>query len=169
MDVERKATINSYTVSGEDTDGSIRKTISKANEITLGASKSSSSCNIPVGHGEQVAVQMQKTIQETLVIVSVASNGALQIQKPKRQEQRKRKKNKVNFSASSKRTLNSRNWRKSRFHRKQRLKKRKPCVRKCKKVLQRKKVAKKRCTDHTHKGQNAKGVWNRVPICHRLW
>ena len=175
MDVERKATINSYTVGGEDADGSIRNTIGKANEITLGASKSSkqmdhsSSCEIPVGHGVQIAVQMQKTIQETLVTVSVASNGALQIQKLKRQKQRKRKKNKVKFSASSKRTLNSRNWRKSRFHRKQRLKKRKPGFRKGKKVLQRKKAAKKRRTDHTHKGQSAHGVWNRVPICHRLW
>ena len=157
MDVERKATINSYTVGGEDADGSIRNTIGIANEITLRASKSSKqldhspSCEIPVGHGEQIAVQIQKTIQETLVTVSVASNGALQIQKPKRQKQRKGKKNKVKFSASSKRTLNIRNWTKSRFHRKQSLMKRKPGLRKGKKVLQRKKAAKKRRTDQTHK------------------
>ena len=98
---------------------------------------------------------MQKTIQETLVTVSVASKGALKIQKLKRQKQRKRKKNKVEFSASSKRTLNSRNWRKSQIHRKQR----KPGFRKGKKVLQRKKAAKRRRTDNTHKGQNANGIW----------
>ena len=33
MDVESKATINSYTVGGEDADGSIRNTIGKANEL----------------------------------------------------------------------------------------------------------------------------------------
>ena len=175
MEVERKATINSYTVGGEDADGSIRNTIGNANEIALGASNScqqmdhSSCCEKPVSRWEQVAVQMQKTSQEPLVTVPVASKEALQIQKPKRQKQKKRKKNKVKFSASSKRTLNSRNWRKSRFHRKQGLKKRKPGFRKGKKILQRKKSAKKRRTDHTHKGQHANGVWNRVPICHRLW
>ena len=75
----------------------------------------------------------------------------------------------MKFSASSKRALNSRNWRKSRFHRKQGLNKRKPGFRRGKKVLQRKKAAKKRRTDHTHKRQNANGVWNSVPICQRLW
>ena len=87
----------------------------------------------------------------------------------KKGEKEEKKDKKVKFSASSKRALNSRNWRKFRFHRKQGLNKRKPGFRRGKKVLQRKKAAKKRRTDHTHKRQNANGEWNSVPICQRLW
>ena len=75
----------------------------------------------------------------------------------------KRKKNKVKISACSKRTLNSRNWRKSQFHRKLFHKKQKPGFQKGK-VLQRKKAAKRRHTCYTRKGQNAYGVRNSVPI-----
>ena len=79
-----------------------------------------------------------------------------------------RKKNKVKFSARSKRTLNSRNWRKSQFHRKLFHKKRKPGFQKGK-ALQRKKAAKRRHTYYMRKAQNAYGVRNSVRICYRLW
>ena len=69
-----------------------------------------------MGQQEQTVLQGQIALKETLVPVRVASKGALKIQKPNGQKQKKRKKNKVNFSARSKRTLNSRNWRKSQFH-----------------------------------------------------
>ena len=74
----------------------------------------------------------------------------------------------MKFSARSKRTLNSRNWRKSQFHRKLFHKKRKPGFQKAN-VLQRKKAANRRLTYYRRKGQNAYGVRNSVPICYRLW
>ena len=96
------------------------------------------------------------------------SKGALKIQKPNGQKQKKRKKNKVKFSAHSKRTLNSRNWRKSQFHRKLFHKNQKPGFKRGK-VLQRKKGAKRRHTYFIRKGLNAYGVNNTVPICYKLW
>ena len=100
--------------------------------------------------------------------VTVASKGALKIQKPNGQKQKKRKKNKAKFSVHSKRTLNSRNWRKSQFHRKLFHKNQKPGFQRGK-VLQRKKGAKRRHTYFTRKGLNAYGVNNTVPICYKLW
>ena len=97
MDAKRKATINSYTVGGEDADGSIRNTIGKANEITFGASKSSkqidhsSSCERPVSHGEQVAVQVQKTFQETLVSVFSGFRGSIASSETKTAETEEKK------------------------------------------------------------------------------
>ena len=114
-----------------------------------------------MGQQEQTVLQGQVALKETLVSVTVASKGALKILKPNGQKQKKRKKNKVKFSASSRRTLNSRNWRKSQFHRKLFHKKRKPGFQKGK-VLQRKKAAKRKHTYYTHKGQNAYGVRNSV-------
>ena len=77
----------------------------------------------------------------------------------------------MKFSARSKRTLNSRNWRKSQFHRKLGHKKIKPGFQRgnSKKVLQRKKATKKRHTDHTREGQNANGVGITVSRYFRLW
>ena len=128
-----------------------------------------SSCERPMGHQKQTVAQGQAALQETLVTVTVASKGALAIQKRKRQKQKKRKKNMKKFSACSKRTLNRRNWRKSQFHRKLGHKKRKPGFQRGKKVLQRKKATKERHTDHTRKGQNANGVGITVSRYFRLW
>ena len=100
-----------------------------------------SSCKRPMGHQEQTALQGQVALKETLVSVTVASKGALKIQKPNGQKQKNRKKNKVKFSARSKRMLNSRNWRKSQFHRKLFHKKQMPGFQKGK-VLQRKRQLK---------------------------
>ena len=58
---------------------------------------------------EPTVLQGQVALKETLVSVTVASKGALKIQNPNGQKQKKRKKNKVKFSAPLKRTLNSRN------------------------------------------------------------
>ena len=155
-------------------DVSIMRTNEIAKQTTLEASNSCqlngymSICKRPMGHQEQTVLQGQVALKETLVSVTVASKGAMKIQKPNRQKQKKRKKNKVKFSAHSKRTLNSRNWRKSQFHRKLFHKKRKPGFQKGN-VLQRKKAAKRRHTYYRHKGQNAYGVRNPVSISYRLW
>ena len=174
IDVEIIASNTKCIVGGEDADVSIMRTNEIAKPTTLEASNSCqpngymSSCKRPMGHQEQTVLQGQVALKETLVSVTVASKGALKIQKPNGQKQKNRKKNKVKFSARSKRTLNSRNWRKSQFHRKLFHKKRKPGFQKGK-VLQRKKAAKRRHTYYTRKGQNAYGVRNSVPICYRLW
>ena len=174
IDVEKIASNKECIVGGEDADVSIMRTNEIAKRTTLEASNSCqpngymSSCKRPMGHQEQTVLQGQIALKETLVSVTVASKGALKIQKPNEQKQKNRKKNKVKFSARSKRTLNSRNWRKSQFHRKLFHKKRKPGFQKGK-VLQRKKAAKRRHTYYTRKGQNAYGVRNSVPICYRLW
>ena len=174
IDVEKIASNKECIVGGEVADVSIMRTNEIAKRTTLEASNSCqsngymSSCKRPMGHEEQTALQGQVALKETLVSVTVASKGALKIQKPNGQKQKNRKKNKVKFSARSKRTLNSRNWRKSQFHRKLFHKKRKPGFQKGK-VLQRKKAAKRRHTYYTRKGQNAYGVRNSVPICYRLW
>ena len=174
IDVEKIASNKECIVVGEVADVSIMRTNEIAKRTTLEASNSCqsngymSSCKRPMGHEEQTALQGQVALKETLVSVTVASKGALKIQKPNGQKQKNRKKNKVKFSARSKRTLNSRNWRKSQFHRKLFHKKRKPGFQKGK-VLQRKTAAKSRHTYYTRKGQNAYGVRNSVPICYRLW
>ena len=174
IDVEKIASNKECSSGGEDADVSIMRTNEIAKRTTLEASNSCqpnvymSSCKRQMGHQEQTVLQGQIALKETLVSVTVASKGALKIQKPNGQKQKNRKKNKVKFSARSKRTLNSRNWRKSQFHRKLIHKKRKPGFQKGK-VLQRKKAAKRRHTHYTHKGQNAYGVRNSVPICYRLW
>ena len=174
IDVEKIASNKECIVGGEDADVSIMRTNEIAKRTTLEASSSCqpngymSSCKRPIGHQEQTVLQGQIALKETLVSVTVASKGALKIQKPNGQKQKNRKKNKVKFSARLKRTLNSRNWRKSQFHRKLFHKKRKPGFQKGK-VLQRKKAAKRRHTYYTRKGQNAYGVRNSVPICYRLW
>ena len=175
IDVEKIASNKECIVGGEVADVSIMRTNEIAKRTTLEAGNSCqsngymSSCKRPMGHEEQTALQGQVALKETLVSVTVASKGALKIQKPNGQKQKNRKKNKVKFSARSKRTLNSRNWRKSQFHRKLFHKKRKPGFQKGK-VLQRKKAAKRRHTYYTRKGQNAYGVRNSVPICYyRLW
>ena len=174
IDVEKIAANTKCIVGGEDADVSIMRTNEIAKPTTLEASNSCqpkghmSSCKRQMGHQEQTVLQGQVALKETLVSVTVASKGALKIQKPNGQKQKNRKKNKVKFSARSKRTLNSRNWRKSQFHRKLFHKKRKPGFQKGK-VLQRKKAAKRRHTYYTCKGQNAYGVRNSVPICYRLW
>ena len=119
-----------------------------------------SSCKGPIGHLEQTVLQEQVALKETLASVTVASKGALKIQKSNGQKQKKRKKIKVKFSARSKRTLNSRNWGKSQFHRKLFQKNRKPGFRKGK-VLQRKRAAAKRSHKYyTRKGQNSYGIRN---------
>ena len=51
-----------------------------------------SSCKRPMGHQEQTVLQGQVALKETLV-----SKGALKIQKPNGQKQKKRKKIKVKF------------------------------------------------------------------------
>ena len=174
IDVEKIASNKECIVGGEDADVSIMRTNEIAKRTTLEASNSCqpngymSSCKRPMGHQEQTVLQGQVALKETLVSVIVASEGALKIQKPNGQKQKNRKKNKVKFSARSKRTLNSRNWRKSQFHRKIFHKKRKPGFKKGK-VLQRKKASKRRHTYYTRKGQNAYCVRNSVPICYRLW
>ena len=174
IDVEKIASNKEWIVGGEDADVSIIITNEIAKRTTLEASNSCqpngymSSCKRPMGQQEQTVLQGQIALKETLVPVRVASKGALKIQKPNGQKQKKRKKNKVNFSARSKRTLNSRNWRKSQFHWKLFHKKRKPGFQKGK-ALQRKKAAKRRHTYYTRKGQNAYGVRNLVPIWYRLW
>ena len=174
IDVVQIASNKDCIVGGEDADVSIMRTNEIAKGTTLEASNSChpngymSSCKRPMGHQEQTVLQGQAALKETLVSVTVASKGALNIQKPNGQKQMKRKKNKVKISAYSKRTLNSRNWRKSQFHRKLFHKKRKPGFQKGK-VLQRKKAAKRRHTCYTRKGQNAYGVRNSAPICYRLW
>ena len=132
IDVEKIASNKECIVGGEDADVSIMRTNEKAKRTTLEASNSCqpngymSSCKRPISHQEQTVLQGQIALKETLVSVTVASKGALKIQKPNGQKQKNRKKNKVKFSARSKRTLNSRNWRKSQFHRKLFHKKRKP-------------------------------------------
>ena len=174
-DVERIDSNNLCNSGGEDADDSIMNTNYTANGTTLEADNNCqpmgymSSCERPMGHQEQTIAQGQAALQETLVTVTVASKGALAIQKPKRQKQKKRKKNMMKFSARSKRTLNSRNWRKSQFYRKLGHKKRKPGFQRGKKVLQRKKATKKSHTDHTRKGQNANGVGITVSHYFRLW
>ena len=174
IDVEKIASNKECIVGGEDAYVSIMRTNEIAKRTTLEASNSCqlngymSSCKRPIGHQEQTVLQGQVALKETLVSVTVASKGALKIKKPNGQKQKNRKKNKVKFSARSKRTLNSRNWRKSQFHRKLFHKKRKPGFQKGK-VLQRKKAAKRRHTYYTRIGQNAYGVRNSVPICYRLW
>ena len=174
IDVEKIASNKECIVGGEDADVSIMRTNEIAKRTTLEASNSCQpngymcSCKRPMGHREQTVLQGQITLKETLVSVTVASKGALKIQKPNGQKQKNRKKNKMKFSARSKRTLNSRNWRKSQFHRKLFHKKRKPGFQKGN-VLQRKRAAKRRHTHYTYKGQNAYGVRNSVPICYRLW
>ena len=174
IDVEKIASNKECIVGGEDADVSIMRTNEIAMRTTLDASNSCqpngymSSCKRPMGHQEQTVLQGQIALKESLVSVTVASKGALKIQKPNGQKQKNRKKNKVKFSARLKRTLNSRNWRKSQFHRKLFHKKRKPGFQKGK-VLQRKKAAKRRHTYYTRKRQNAHGVRNSVPICYRLW
>ena len=173
IDVEKIASNKECIVGGEDADVSIMRTNEISKRTSLEASNScqpngyTSSCKRPMGHQEQTVLQGQIALKETLVSVTVASKGALKIQKPNGQKQKNRKKNKVKFSARSKRTLNSRNWRKSQFHRKLFQRKRKPGFQKGK-VLQ-KKAAKRRHTYYTRKGQNAYGVRNSVPICYRLW
>ena len=174
IDSQQKDEFTECIVGGEDADVSIMRTNEIAKRTTLEASNSCqpngymSSCKRPMGHQEQTVLQGHVALKETLVSVSVASKGALKIQKPNGQKQKNRKKNEVKFSARSKRTLNSRNWRKSQFHRKLFHKKQKPGFQKGK-VLQRKKAAKRRHTCCTCKGQNAYGVRNSVPICYRLW
>ena len=172
--VEKIASNTKCIVGGDDANVSIMRTNEIAKRTIIEASNSCqpngymSSCKRPMGHQEQTVLQGQVALKETLVSVTVASKGALKIQKPNGQKQKNRKKNKVKFSARSKRTLNSRNWRKSQFHRKPFHKKRKPGFQKGK-VLQRKKAAKRRHTYYTRIGQNAYGVRNSVPICYRLW
>ena len=77
-----------------------------------------SSCKKPVRHQEQAVLQGQVALKETLVSVTVASKGALMIKKIKWTETEQKKEIKVKISVRSKRTLYSRNWRKSQFHRK---------------------------------------------------
>ena len=174
IDVEKIASNKECIVGGEDAVVSIMRTNEIAKQTTLEASNSCqpngymSSCKRPMGHQEQTVLQGQVALKETLVSGTVAPKGALKIQKPNGQKQKNRKKNKVKFSARSKRTLNSRNWRKSQFHRKLFRKKRKPGFQKGK-VLQRKKAAKRRYTYYTRIGQNAYGVRNSVPICYMIW
>ena len=174
IDVGKTTSNKECIVGGEDADASIMRTNEIAKGTTLEASNSCqpmgymSSCKRPVGHQEQTVLQGHVALKETLVSVTVGPKGALKIQKPNRQKQKKGKKNKVKFSARSKRTLNSRNWRKSQFHRKLFHKKRKPGFQKGK-GLKRKKAAKRRHTNYTRKGQNAYGVRNSVSICYRLW
>ena len=174
IDVEKIASNKECIVGGEDADVSIMRTNEISKRTTLETSNNCqpngymSSCKRPMGHQEQTVLKGQVALKETLVSVTVASKGALKIQKPNGQKQKNRKKNKVKFSARSKRTLNSRNWRKSQFHRKLFHKKRKPGFQKGK-VLQRKKAAKRRHTYYTRKGKNAYGVRNSVQICYRLW
>ena len=174
IDVGKITSNKECIVGGEDADASIMRTNEIAKRTTLEASNSCqtmgymSSCKRPVGHQEQTVLQGYVALKETLVSVTVASKGALKIQKANRQKQKKRKKNKVKFSARSKRTLNSKNWRKSQFHRKLFHKKRKPGFQKGK-GLKRKRAAKRRHTYYTRKRQNAYGVRNSVPICYRLW
>ena len=174
IDVEKIASNKECIVGGEDADVSIMRTNEIPKRTTLEASNSCqpngymSSCKRPMDRQEQTVLQGQVAFKETLVSVTVASEGALKIQKPNGQKQKNRKKNKVKFSARSKRTLNSRNWRKSQFHRKLFHKKRKPGFQKGK-VLQRRKAAKRRHRYYTCIGQNAYGVRNSVPICCRLW
>ena len=145
IDVDKLASNKEYIVGGEDADASIMRTNEIANRTTLEASNSCqpngymSSCKRPMSHQEQTVLQGQVALKETLV--TVASKGALKIQKPNGQKQKKRKRNKVKFSARSKRTLNSKNWRKSQFHRKLFHKKPKPGFQKGK-VLQRKRQLK---------------------------
>ena len=132
IDVAKIASNKECIVGGEDADVSIMRTNEIAKRTTLEASNSCqpngymSSCKRPMGHQEQTVLQGQVAPKETLVSVTVASKRELKIQKPNGQKQKNRKKNKVKFSARSKRTLNSRNWRKSQFHRKLFHKKRKP-------------------------------------------
>ena len=171
---EKIASNKECIAGGEDADVSIMRTNAIAKRTTLEASNSCqpngymSSCTRPMGRQEQTVLQGQVALRETLVSVAVASKGALKIQKSNEQKQKKRKKNKVKFSARSKRTLNSRNWRKSQFHRKLFHKNRKPGFQKGK-VLQRKRTAKRRHKYYTRKGQNVYGIRNKVPICYRLW
>ena len=174
IDIEKIASNKECIVGGEDADVSITRTNVIAKRTTLEASNSCqpngymSICQRPMGNQEQTTLQWQIALKETLVSVTVASKGALKIQKSNEQKQKKRKKIKVKFSARSKRTLNSRNWRKSQFHRKLFHKKRMPGFQRGK-VLQRKKAAKRRHTYYRRKGQNAYGIRKSVPICYRLW
>ena len=63
-----------------------------AKQTTLEASNSCqpngymSSCKRPMGHQEQTVLQGQVALKETLVSVTVASKGALKIQKPNGQK-----------------------------------------------------------------------------------
>ena len=113
IDVDKLASNKECIVGGEDADASIMRTNEIANRTTLEGSNSCqpngymSSCKRPMGHQEQTVLQGQVALKETLVSITVASKGALKIQKPNWQKQKKRKRNKVEFSARSKRRLNS--------------------------------------------------------------
>ena len=93
IDVEKIASNKECIVGGEDADASIVRTNEKAKETTLEASSCCqpmgymSSCKRPVGHQEQTVLQGQIALKETLVSVTVASKGALKIQKPNVQKQ----------------------------------------------------------------------------------
>ena len=110
-------------IASSKADASIVKTNEIAKGTTLEASSCCqpmeymSSCKRPVAHQEQTVLQGQVALKETLVSVTVASEGALMIKKSNGQKQNRRKKIKVKLSVRLKRTLNSRNWRKSQFHR----------------------------------------------------
>ena len=127
-----------------------------------------SSCKRPMGHPEQTVLQVQAALKETLVSVTVASKGALKIQKPNGYQQKIRKKNKMKFSARSKRKLNSRNWRESLNFIENSLIRNEGQVFKRARFCK-EKTAKRRYTYYTRKGQTTNGVRNTVPIYYRLW
>ena len=106
IDVRRITSSKECIVFCEDANVSIMRTNEIAKGTSLEASNSCqpmgymSSCKRSVGHQEQtVVLQGQVALKETLVSVTVASKGALKLQKPNGQKQKKRKKNKVKFSA----------------------------------------------------------------------
>ena len=91
-DVERIDSNNLYNAGGEDADCSIMNTNYIANGTTLEADNNCqpmghmSSCERPMGHQEQTVAQGQDVFQETLVTVTVASKGALAIQKKRKKK-----------------------------------------------------------------------------------
>ena len=103
IDVEKIASNKECIVGSEDAGVSIMRTNEIAKRTTLEARNSCqpngymSSCKRPMGHQEQTVLQGQIALKETLVSVTVASKGALKIQKPNGQKQKNRKKNKVKF------------------------------------------------------------------------
>ena len=100
IDVEKIASNKECIVGGEDADVSIMRTNEIVKRTTLEACNSCqlngymSSCKRQMGHQEQTVLQGQDALIETLVSVTVASKGALKIQKPNGQKQKNRKKKK---------------------------------------------------------------------------
>ena len=98
IDVGRIALSKESIVGGEDADASIVRTNGIAKGTTLEASSYCQpmgymySCKRPIGHRKQTVLQGQVALIETLVSVTMASKGALKIQKSNKQKQKERQK-----------------------------------------------------------------------------